>query len=174
MQGALAAALWVLHPGCSSSGTDERPPVAAPAPDDARRAPEPGDGTGGGEGRRVRQRTAHPAEVALRFTDGGQRRLSSEDFAALRPVTILSEGQVARRGWSLRELAASVGAARATAVVGDDGARVEIAAETWNAANRLPLLRQNRRGMLKFQWIIDGKVGADDQIRGVAIVELAR
>lgn len=146
----------------SKTRETQEPPPAARA-----------DGTGGGSGRAT-ERLRPPARVTLRFDDGTEIVFGPEAFARLPSVTILSEGDVARSGWSARDLAEAAGAARISAVVGDDGARVAISTADWTDRDRSPLLRQNRRGMLKFQWMVDGAAVEGGDVRGVAALEMIR
>ncbi|HUH03162.1 MAG TPA: hypothetical protein VML75_14295 [Kofleriaceae bacterium] len=120
------------------------------------------------------ERLRPPARVTLRFTDGVERVFGPAEFGRLPTSTVLSEGEVARSGWSLHALAEAAGAERISAVIGEDGARVAISAAEWHDDIRVPLLRQNRRGMLKFQWIVEDAAIEGGDVRGVAALEMIR
>jgi hypothetical protein len=71
---------------------------------------------------------------------------------------------------SLRALVASIGGkdARAVELVGPDGAVQSIARAEWRDPSRTPIVRVNRRAMIKFQWIDqDGKPLDGGDVRDV-------
>lgn len=82
------------------------------------------------------------------------------ELAKLAAIAMKNEanGADTREAHGLRELAASVAGAkgRVTEIVGADGAVLPITADAWRDAARTPVIRVNRRAMLKVQWIDAG------------------
>ncbi len=71
-------------------------------------------------------------------------------YAEISKVPVLAQQ---KHHWSLRKIAAGVAAgARVTALETRKGTRIELSAEQWNDANKLPVVKLNRRGQLKFWW----------------------
>lgn len=94
---------------------------------------------------------------------------------ALPTMTIKGDQGDRRVVWSLRDLVAAVGGegARAAAVVGE-GDPVALEQASWSDIKLTPILRTNRRGALRFQWLgQDGKPRQAGQARGVVRIELA-
>lgn len=122
------------------------------------------------------EQSGKQALLALELMVGGKAtRATAEQLDALPVMTIRGDQGDKRVVWSLRDLVAVVGGdkVRATQVVGEgDPAPVEAAA--WADAKQTPILRTNRRGELRFQWIgHDGKPREAGQVRGVKRIELA-
>ena len=87
--------------------------------------------------------------------DGEERELTEESLAGLEALEVEGDsGKGKRDAWSARALARSLGgeAARLTEVVGRGGRSLVVHAEDWANAEKVPLLRLNRRGQFKFHW----------------------
>lgn len=133
-----------------------------------------GDGGGGGNGGGAdTQATAAPLRVVV----AGRPPTSwtAADFAAVPRLTIHADNS-AKDAWSLRDIAHKlVGPkARVTIAVDGDGTRERIAPRDWADASKTPVLRINRRGMYKIEWVDkDGNMLQDDDVRDVRSVELS-
>jgi hypothetical protein len=79
--------------------------------------------------------------------------------------------------WSLRDLAhALVGPhARVTGAADGGGTKVKIAKKDWADPKKTPVLRINRRGMYKIEWVDkDGSLTPNDEdVRDVRSVEVS-
>jgi hypothetical protein len=112
---------------------------------------------------RTEKPKAKPAGPAFRVQvavgDDDPISWSQDDFAKVEQLSFTpGDGEGRRSAWSLRELATKLlgeGAA-IVEITGEGSKGVTISAEHWQDKSRVPLLRVNRRGLLKFVW-----VGAD-------------
>lgn len=98
--------------------------------------------------------SAAPALVVE--VDGVARTLDEQAWAQVEKLTVAGDsGDGSRPAWSLRVLAKHLAgaSARVVAVLGAEGQRQEIDPGAWADAARVPVLRLNRRGDLKFHWI---------------------
>ncbi len=106
--------------------------------------------------------------------DGKVQQPTAQQLATIPTMNIRGDQGDRRVVWSLRDVVAVVAApsARPTEVVGEDGpVPVDVAA--WNDAGQTPILRVNRRGMIKLQWIgHGGKVADDGEVRGVRVLRV--
>ena len=128
-----------------------------------------GHGDGGGAG-------AHSDAAPLKVVIAGAAPTSwtPDAFEAVPRFTIHSDGSD-KDAWSLREVAHKlVGPkARITAAVDGDGSRDKIDAKDWADAQKTPVLRINRRGMYKIEWVdTAGNMTNDDDVRDVRSVEV--
>lgn len=144
--------------------------AAAPASSGVGTGNGGGSGNGGGANAQV---TAAPLRVVV----AGRPPTSwtSADFAAVPRFTIHADNS-AKDAWSLRDIAHKlVGPkARVTIAVDGDGTRDRIAPRDWADASKTPVLRINRRGMYKIEWVDkDGNMLEDDDVRDVRSVELS-
>jgi hypothetical protein len=92
------------------------------------------------------------------------------EFARVGPVAMQGDSGDERQGYGLRELVATlVGPhARLVAVKGDGGKTVAVAASDWADGTKVPVLRLNRRGLVKFQWLSpEGAPLPGQGVRGV-------
>jgi hypothetical protein len=134
-----------------------------------------GTGTGGGGGNGGGAQTASnapPLKVVL--TGGAPTAWSPDQLAPIKHFTIHSDGSE-KDAWSLREIAHQlVGPnARVVGAVDGDGTKAKIAAKAWNDPKKTPVLRINRRGMYKIEWVDkDGNMTNDDDVRDVKSVEV--
>ena len=83
-----------------------------------------------------------------------------------------------RDAWSLRDAVRVLIApdASVTEIVGGGGRTVTLDAASWQDAAKVPVLRANRRGLLKFQWL-DAKLAplaAAEKVRAVGTVRVRR
>jgi hypothetical protein len=147
--------------------------VAATATAPASSAAGNGNGGGGGTGGGAdAQATAAPLRVVI----AGRPPTSwtAADFAAVPRFTVHADN-AARDAWSLRDIAHKlVGPkARVTLAVDGDGTRDRIAPQDWGDTRKTPVLRINRRGMYKIEWVDkDGNMLEDDDVRDVRSLEL--
>ena len=106
--------------------------------------------------------------------DGKPQRPTAQQLANIPTMNIRGDQGDRRVVWSLRDVVAIVAgaSARPTEVIGEDGPTpVDVAA--WNDAGQTPILRVNRRGMIKLQWIgHGGKVADDGEVRGVRVLRV--
>jgi len=134
-----------------------------------------GTGTGGGAGDgggALAATNASPLKVIV--TGTGPTTWTPAALAALPRFTIHADG-ADKDAWSLRDLAhALVGPrARVTAAVDGDGTSAKIDKKDWADPKKVPVLRINRRGMYKIEWVDkDGSLTNDDDVRDVRSVEV--
>lgn len=152
--------------GEASAGTGtERAEAGSPAAEGARSGPGAGQAND----------DPYP-EGALGLVRDGQK-IGSWSMTHLERVAteqVRGDGGSMREAWPLRALAADLLGpdARVTAAIGDDGERLEITTAAWADEARAPMLRRNRRGMFKLEWVGAG-ASADDHLRGVRALEVA-
>lgn len=117
----------------------------------------------------------------LQVQVGGQTLIwRADELAAIaRPLASVAtltapeqDGLGARSGWSLRELVRrKLGdAARVTALVSQDGKRIELDAAAWSDAGATPILRANHNGQLRFHWV--GGKGRQAGLKDVRTIEV--
>jgi hypothetical protein len=120
------------------------PPQPPPQMDRARGA----GGAEGGEGSQL-------SEIAV-TVDGKPGRWTAAELGRVKILSIPDEeGGGARQGWSLRDLATTLVGPKAAVrrVVGENGKAVAIEPSSWTDTNRVPALKTNRRGQIKFFWL---------------------
>jgi hypothetical protein len=129
-----------------------------------------GAGKGGGAGAAS---AAPPLKVIV--TGGPAQSWTTQSFDAVPRFTVHADNSD-RDAWSLRDIVTKlVGPkARATAAVDGDGTRAKLDAKQWADATKTPVLRVNRRGMYKIEWVDkDGNMTSDDDVRDVRSLEIA-
>jgi hypothetical protein len=93
------------------------------------------------------------------------------DFAKVKTISVAGDqGDEQRSAWSLRDIAATLVDPKASVMElsGEGGGKMTIDAASWKDAGKQPILRQNRRGILKFYWVdAQGKPLEGDGLRGV-------
>lgn len=130
---------------------------------------------GGGRGDR-RAREGAPVQVAT-FIDGRPGPVwTLAKLGRAKTLSILGDGgEGTRDAWSLKELAATlVGpGAVVTQLVDDTGKTLALDPAAWADASKIPVVRVNRRGMLRFQWA-NAELApiAGEDLRGVAQIHL--
>jgi hypothetical protein len=135
-----------------------------------------GTGTNGGEGKGGGERasaSAQPLKVVI--TGGTPTTWAPDAFAPVKRFTIHSDGSD-KDAWSLRDIVHQlVGPkARVLGAVDGDGTKARIAPKDWADAKKTPVLRINRRGMYKIEWVDkDGNMTNDDDVRDVKSIEVA-
>ena len=180
-----AVVLLALAAACSktSGPTEDKPtlrsvPQSAPPPSVQPAAPSStvGTGTGGGSGDgggALAASNAPPLGVVV--VGGPPTTWTPDALAALARFTIHADG-ADKDAWSLRELAHALVSpkARVTAAIDSGGSRSKIDKKDWADAKKTPVLRINRRGMYKIEWVDkDGSLTNDDDIRDVRSVEVS-
>jgi hypothetical protein len=94
----------------------------------------------------------------------------------VKPIVLMSkDGDGERMAWPLRELAATLVGPGAVVqeAVGDQGKVLTVAEAKWNDRALVPVLRANRRGRLKLEWLEGGTLEpAEDAESLRAITEL--
>jgi hypothetical protein len=131
------------------------------------------DGGGAGNGGGA-QATGSASPLKVVVAGGPPTTWTPDALAAVARFTIHSDGSD-KDVWSLRDVAHQlVGPhARVTAAVDGDGSREKIDPRDWADAKKTPVLRINRRGMYKIQWVDkSGNVTGDDDVRDVRSVEV--
>jgi hypothetical protein len=101
---------------------------------------------------------------------------SPEQVAALPRISSMNKNGEARDSWSLRDAAAKLIApgARVTALISDDGERLDVTPADWSDTHKTLVLRVSNRGGYKAHWsAADGSSG-DAVIKNVTKVELAK
>ena len=86
------------------------------------------------------------------------------------------QGDEQRSAWSLRDIVTTLVDAKAIAVelTGEGGGKMAIDPALWKDATKQPVLRQNRRGILKFYWVdATGRPLEGDGLRGVREIKIS-
>jgi hypothetical protein len=135
-----------------------------------------GTGTGGGSGNGGgAQASSDAAALKVLVTGAAPTAWSPAALAAVPHFTIHADG-ADKDAWSLRDVTHQlVGPhARVTAAVDGEGTRAKIEPKAWTDPKKTPVLRINRRGMYKIEWVDkDGNMTNDDDVRDVKSVEVA-
>lgn len=118
------------------------------------------------------------APIALAaIIDGKSVTWTRADFAKVKPVQISGDsGEGQRDGWSLHDVVTTLVDAKAqvTELSGEGGGKMAIDAASWKDAGKQPILRQNRRGILKFYWVdAQGRPLEGDGLRGVRELKIS-
>ena len=99
------------------------------------------------------------------------------DLGKVKTISVAGDqGDEQRLAWSLRDIVTTLVDAKATAVelTGEGGGKMPIDATRWKDASKQPVLRQNRRGILKFYWVDGaGKPLDEDGLRGVREIKIS-
>jgi hypothetical protein len=111
--------------------------------------------------------------IHVRIAGRAEESWSAETLARVRELPPEAGAGSGRDAWSLRDLVSSlVGPnARVTAVEGEGGKRA-IEKAAWEDTTRIPILRANRDGGVKFRWIErDGTLGEAEvrNVRGIDV-----
>ena len=133
---------------------------------------------GGAAGKDEKRPAAGAEGVALAVTIDGKPPVTwtGADLARALPLEMTGEGgEGQREAWSLREVTRTLvgpGAA-ATKLTGEGGRSVTLDDKAWADAGRLPVLRINRRGQVKFQWVTPALVPIDGgDLRDVSAIDV--
>lgn len=115
--------------------------------------------------------SAAPIELQVVIDGAPKVTWRRADLAKVPPTMVpADDGEGSREIWPLRAVAdALVGpGALLTSVSGEDGRAVDIAPADYRDPGKVPALRMNRRGVLKFVWLTPAlePAGGDD-VRGV-------
>jgi hypothetical protein len=173
------AAAVALTLACSKPGDThddvQRAPVPPPAPAAPSASSLVGTANGGGAGQGGGAGAAGNAKPLAVVIAGRPPGLWTPDaLGAVTRFTIHADG-ADKDVWSLREVARQlVGPyARITGAVDGDGTHAKITRKDWADAKKTPVLRINRRGMYKIQWVDrNGDVTNDDDVRDVRTIEV--
>ena len=170
--------LTLLLAACSkTSGTQDGVGASSSAAAAASVAPKPGPtgiGNGGGGGGGVNS-TSDAAPLAVVIVGGAPTTWSPAAFAPLPRFTIHADSND-KDAWSLRDLSHSlVGPrTRVTAAVDGDGERTQIEPRDWTDSSKTPVLRINRRGKYKIEWVdSDGNMLNHGDVRDVRSIEVS-
>jgi hypothetical protein len=128
-----------------------------------------GGGLGGGAGA-----TGNATPLKIVIARGAPTSWTLDTLAGVARFTIHADG-ADKDVWSLREVAHQlVGPhARITGALDGDGTHARIDPRDWADAKKTPVLRINRRGMYKIQWVDkNGDVTGDDDVRDVRTLEV--
>lgn len=155
--------------GAASSASAASAASAAPTPSTG----PTGNGGGGGNGGGVKA-TGNAAPLAVVIAGGAPTSWSPASFAPLPRFTVHADNND-KDAWSLRDVVhALVGPkARVTGAVTGDGDHPKIDAKDWADKSKTPVLRINRRGQYKIEWVdSDGDMTNDDDVRDVRSIEV--
>jgi hypothetical protein len=97
-----------------------------------------------------------PVSISAMVDDQPAVAWTRRELAAVRQLDVVpSDGEGHRTAWSLRDLAHDLvgDEARVVAVVGEHDERYTVRPDDWEDASRIPILRLNRRGHVKFEWV---------------------
>jgi hypothetical protein len=111
--------------------------------------------------------------IQVKIAGRPEQTWTGETFAKVRELSPEAGAGTGRDAWSLRDLASSlVGpGARVVAVEGEGGKKT-IDRAAWEDRTRIPILRANREGGVKFRWIEkDGTMG-EAEVRNVKGLEI--
>jgi len=155
-----------------ASPTKIRIAVAAGAPD----ASVTGTGTGGGGGNGGgAQTTGDVAPLKVVIPGAAASSWTPDALASVPRFTVHADGSD-KDAWSLRDVAHKLVGPKAhvTAAIDGEGTRSSIKPKDWADAKKTPVLRINRRGMYKIEWVDDhGNMTTDDDVRDVRVVEVS-
>jgi hypothetical protein len=136
-----------------------------------------GTGTGGGAGDgggSLAAGTAAPLKILV--AGGAPQSWAPSAFDPIPRMSIRADNSD-KDAWSLRDVVHKlVGPkARVTVAVDGEGTRAKIDPKDWADAKKTPVLRINRRGMYKIEWVDDkGNMTNDDDVRDVRSLEVAQ
>lgn len=103
-------------------------------------------------------------------------RVGETELAGVPKIAIAGEGEGRREAWSVREVVMRlVGPkARVVSVRGQGADRQTVERSAWDNGARTPVLRLNRRGLFKFQWVraSDGEPEERGDVRDVTSIEV--
>jgi hypothetical protein len=157
------------------SGPTKLRVYVAAAPPAASASSTVGTGTGGGNGDGGgAQSSSDATPLKVVVTGGAPTTWTPAALSAVQRFTIHADG-ADKDAWSLRDVVHQlVGPrARATSAVDGDGTRAKISPKDWADVKKTPVLRINRRGMYKIEWVDkDGNMTNDDDVRDVKTVEV--
>ncbi len=115
--------------------------------------------------------------LEVRIDEEPQVGIEDKVMERLRTLSILGDDGEKRPAWSLRNLAQIIVGPKGplVRVHSNDNQVATIAKADWDNTDKTPVLRVNRRGILKFQWIGEnGTPTGDRQIRAVTRIDLSR
>ncbi|HJZ83946.1 MAG TPA: hypothetical protein VKN99_02195 [Polyangia bacterium] len=118
------------------------------------------------------------AQIALMVVVDGAPPITwtRTQLAGVRSLAVRGDsGEGKREGWSLRDLVSTLVDDQAAVVrlKGEGGRVMPIEAALWRDATRLPVLRLNRRGQLKFNWMSSaGQPDPGEGLRGVSEIQI--
>ncbi len=113
--------------------------------------------------------------LQLQVGDSPAMTVTAELINKLPSSTVMGDSGGERTRWNVRDLVkASAGdTASLTKVVG--ASEMEVSEQQWKNAALRPVLQENRRGELKFQWVdTESKVSPDGAVRSVRLLHVTR
>ena len=114
------------------------------------------------------------ASMILRV-DGKAMSTNVKQFAQIAPLSIQGDTGERRAAWPLKKVVSLVEDSQPQAVIvaDQDGGTLSISMTDWTNSKKTPVLRVNRQGLLKFQWLgADGRPTGERQVRGVRQVDV--
>lgn len=174
----LFAALAVV--GCDKKDASTVAPSAAPTSPTPPVTPTSQPAGAGGAGARTDRSTkaevVDPSAISIAVTvDGAAKVWAVKDITSVPSIEVEGDsGDGARSAWDLRTLAGKlVGpTARVTTMTDEKGKVLEIKPESWSDTAKNPLLRINRRGIVKFVWASPDGEPIGGGLRGVVKIDL--
>jgi hypothetical protein len=178
----LSLALAILVPFACKEGEKRGEPQAQSSRSAVPTATKAQDGADDERSPGARQHDEERAQKAVSdiiqiIVDGKpQGEWTIEKLNRVKTGTVAGPSDAGKEGWSLHDLASAlVGPkARVIAVSASRTKRLEVEPSKWNDKKRTPVLRVNRRGEFKFQWVSDGAVlPLEPEMRSVRVIELS-
>ena len=176
----LIASLLVALTACDKKGADPAPSAAPTQPTPPVTPTSQPSGGGGEAGARTDRSTkadvADPSALSIAVTvDGVAKAWTVRDITSVPAIEVEGDsGDGARSAWNLRAIATKlVGpTARVTTMTDEKGKVLEIKPESWTDKTKDPLLRINRRGIVKFVWASPDGEPIGGGLRGVVKIDL--
>jgi hypothetical protein len=139
-------------------------------------AAAPGGKEKGARGDKPAMQPGAPISLAA-VVDGKSVTWTRADFGKVKTVSVAGDqGDEQRLAWSLRDVVTTLVDAKARAVelTGEGSGKMAIDGARWKDLSKQPVLRQNRRGILKFYWVDEsGKPLEEDGLRGVREIKIS-
>jgi hypothetical protein len=173
---ALAAALFFACKQTVKKTDDEKAPAPSKVATSTKSSAEQEARTPGAHEHAEEREQKAVVDVIQVLVDGKPASdLTIEKLKSIKTGTVAGASDTGKEGWSLHDVARQlVGAkARVIAVSASKTKRLELEPAKWSDPKRVPMLRVNRRGEFKFQWVIDGTVmPLEPEMRSVHVIEL--
>jgi hypothetical protein len=162
----------VLACACAAGCKKETAPSGTPAQSAATQA-----AAKGARGDKPKAQDNAPIELDA-VVDGKALHWTRAELAKIPAISVSGDsGDGQRAAWSLRDIVKTlVGpTARAVELKGEAGGSLKVEAALWQDGTKQPVLRQNRRGILKFYWVDQaGRPIEGDGLRGVREVDIQK
>jgi hypothetical protein len=163
---------------CACGKNEPAPPAPNPTPTKAATPSTTSSGQQQGERDEKPAFSSHGGVQVAAVVDGAPgRAMTGADLAKVKAMQVEGDsGEETRDAWSARDVAAALygPTARITSIKGEDGKSVTIDQAAWRDAARIPVLRINRRGLVKFFWsTTTGAPLVAGEVRGVTEIQVA-